>query len=250
MWSTEPVSSIVHDDQGMISDYEANIAIKDVVTLPVYDMENIVMIEGLPEDKLCKNVQFGNFWCNISQFDVAYDAVVLSEKKKVSTIDTISEDQFSYGFKLGKSQIWFREIRDYFKGVRGYRQQFQVRIKYFIYWKVRGYRQKFQFGIKNFLYWKNKWKDMDRNNLLNRQLCVAINHNSKNSVQNCDNLRYIFHFRLFYTLNHNSKDSVQNCENEIYVYIFFQAIISQFKDSLKIVKCHKFSFRLNDRLII
>ena len=91
---------------------------------------------------------------------------------------------------LQRFQIWFREIQVYLKG-------------------VRGYRQIFLFGIKHFLYWKNKWKDMERNDLLNRQLGIAINHNSKDLVKNCENLNYIFHFRLFYQLNHNYIDLVQ-----------------------------------------
>ena len=62
---------------------------------------------------------------------------------------------------------------------------------------------------------------MERNDLLNRQLGIAINHNSKDLVKNCENWNYIFHFRLFYQINHNSKDSVQGCENLRYIYIFF-----------------------------
>ena len=50
---------------------------------------------------------------------------------------------------------------------------------------------------------------MERNDLLNRQLGIAINQNSKDLVKNCENLNYIFHFRLFYQLNHNDIDLMQ-----------------------------------------
>ena len=62
--SIEPVPSNVYDDgQVMISDHEANIAIMDVVTLPVYN-ENITVIDGLPERNLSQNFKVCNFMCN------------------------------------------------------------------------------------------------------------------------------------------------------------------------------------------